>query len=67
LGVVVFFGLFGEPEMIGALATSLYLIPLTSYFFAASGWIPELFDRKRRKKRRWSKEAGLSEGQQVKF
>jgi hypothetical protein len=29
-------GLFGEPEMIGALATNLYLIPLTSYFFAAS-------------------------------
>jgi hypothetical protein len=48
--VVLFFGLFGEPEMIGVLVTNLYLIPLTSYFFAASGWIPRLFDRKRSKK-----------------
>jgi hypothetical protein len=49
-GCDVVLGLFGEPEMIGALATNLYLIPLTSYFFAASSWIPGLFDRKRRKK-----------------
>jgi hypothetical protein len=43
--------------MIGALGIKLCLIPLTSFFFAASGWIPGLFDRERRSKKWWSKEA----------
>jgi hypothetical protein len=50
LGVVLYYGPFGEPEMIGALATKLCLIPLTSFLFASSGWIPGLSGRKRRKK-----------------
>jgi hypothetical protein len=33
------------------------LIHLMSFFFVASGWIPGLFSKKRRKKRWWSKEA----------
>jgi hypothetical protein len=49
-GCVLFYGPYGEPKMIGVLAIKICLIPLTSFFFAASGWIPELFDRKRRKK-----------------
>jgi hypothetical protein len=50
LGVVLFYGQFGETKMIGALVIKLCLIPLTSFFFAACGWIPELFVIKRRKK-----------------
>jgi hypothetical protein len=35
--------------MIGALEKIIYLTHLTSFFFAASGWIPERFVRKRSK------------------
>jgi hypothetical protein len=50
-------GQFGALEIIGALVIKLYLILLTSFFFAASGWIPGLFDRERGSKKWWSKEA----------
>jgi hypothetical protein len=50
LVVVLFFGQYGEPEMIGALAKKICLILLTSFFSATFGWIPGLFIRKRRKK-----------------
>jgi hypothetical protein len=43
-------GQFGEQEMIGASVIKLCLIHLTPFFFVASGWIPGLFDRERRKK-----------------
>jgi hypothetical protein len=35
---VLYSGLFGALEMIGALEKIIYLIRLTSFFFAASGW-----------------------------
>jgi hypothetical protein len=49
-GCVLFYGPYGEQKTIGVLAIKICLIPLTSFFFGASDWIPELFDKKRRKK-----------------
>jgi hypothetical protein len=43
-------GQFGEQEMIGASVIKFCLIHLMSFFFVASGWIPGLFGRKKRKK-----------------
>jgi hypothetical protein len=50
LDVVRCSGQFGGQEMIGALVIKLCLILLTLFFYVASGWIPGLFDRERRKK-----------------
>jgi hypothetical protein len=53
LVAVLYSGLFGALEMIGALEKIIYLTRLTSFFFAASGWIPGRFVRKRRSKEWW--------------
>jgi hypothetical protein len=53
LVVVLYSGLFGALEMIGALEINICLILLTSFFFAASGWTPRLLVRKRRSKKWW--------------
>jgi hypothetical protein len=50
---VLYSGLFGALEMIGALEKIIYLIRLTSFFFASSGWILGRFVRKRRSKEWW--------------
>jgi hypothetical protein len=49
LVAVLYSGLFGALEMIDALEKIIYLTRLTSFFFAASDWIPGRFVRKRSK------------------
>jgi hypothetical protein len=51
LVVVLYSGLFGALEMIGALKIDICLILLTSFFFAASGWTPVLLVRKKKEQK----------------
>jgi hypothetical protein len=66
LVVEPFYGLSGGLGMTGALVIELFMIHLMCFSCAAFGWTLGQFDRKRRKKGRWSKEADSSERWQVK-
>jgi len=67
LVVELFCGLSGGLGMTGVLEIKLFVIRLMWFSCAAFGWTLGQFDRKRRKKGRWGKEADSSEGWQVKW